>query len=130
VQVVVSAAPKARGVLQPKNANEAAAAPEAPKQQGRQSMSALLERRSEAATYERKRKVQPASPLPDIDSCDKDDPLAAADYVSDIFSYYRRVEPQYRVSPDYMSSQVNWAADQGRLFAHMGLCDHLESWMV
>ena len=34
------------------------------------------------------------------------DPLAAGEYVGDIISYYRRVEPQYRVAPDYMTSQV------------------------
>ena len=48
--------------------------------------------------------------LPDIDSVDAEDPLAATDFVSDIFSYYKRVEPQLRVAPDYMSRQAGAAA--------------------
>lgn len=44
--------------------------------------------------------------MPDIDSEDKGNELAASEYVADIFSYYKRVEPQYRVSPTYMSRQV------------------------
>ncbi|KAK9820270.1 hypothetical protein WJX72_008376 [[Myrmecia] bisecta] len=68
------------------------------------SMSSLLQSRSEAAVAER-HVLAPASPMPDIDSADKNDPLAASEYVGDIFSYYRRVEPLYRVAPDYMSKQ-------------------------
>ncbi len=42
------------------------------------------------------------------------DPLAAGEYVGDIISYYRRVEPQYRVAPDYMTSQVSCLLCYGR----------------
>jgi hypothetical protein len=48
----------------------------------------------------------PASPIPDIDSADRGDPLNAAEYVEDIFAYYRRVEPIFRTAPDYMKDQV------------------------
>jgi cyclin B len=76
-------------------------------------MSALLQSRSEAAAgastsaaQQQQRRLQPQSPMPDIDSADRKDPLAASEYVADIFSYYKRVEPQFRVSPNYMSRQV------------------------
>ena len=72
------------------------------------SMSALLQSRSEAAAVDRKASgAEPCSPMPDIDAADKADPLQAAEYVGDIFTYYRRVEPQFRVSPDYMTQQVH-----------------------
>ena len=48
----------------------------------------------------------PASPIPDIDSEDSNNPLAATAYVGDIFAYYRRVEPIFRTAPDYMKNQV------------------------
>lgn len=63
------------------------------------SVSALLQKRSDAAS--------PVSPLPDIDSKDLDDPLTCADYVGDIFSYYRSVEPKYCVDADYMAKRVS-----------------------
>ena len=63
------------------------------------SVSALLQKRSDAAS--------PVSPLPDIDSKDLDDPLTCADYVGDIFSYYRSVEPRYCVDADYMAKRVS-----------------------
>ena len=77
-------------------------------------MSALLQSRSEtaavtstsAASLQRRQQQQPQSPMPDIDSADRKDPLTASEYVNDIFSYYKRVEPQFRVSPNYMSRQV------------------------
>lgn len=69
------------------------------------SLSSLLQSRSDAVSTRPVAKV--ASPLPDIDSRDLSDPLAAADYVHNIYSYYRRVEPRYRVAQDYMSTQVS-----------------------
>ena len=45
-------------------------------------------------------------PLPDIDALDRENPLAVADYVNDIYSYYKRVEPKFRVAHDYMKNQV------------------------
>ena len=63
-----------------------------------------MQARSEAAVSNRK--AAPESPLPDIDSLDENNPLAATEYVNDIYSYYRRAEPRYRVSPTYMASQV------------------------
>lgn len=68
-------------------------------------MSSLLQSRSEAAVVQRTAAV-PVSPIPDIDKEDKTDPLAVSDYIGDIISYYRRIEPLYRVAPDYMSRQV------------------------
>lgn len=44
--------------------------------------------------------------VPDIDSKDAGDPLAASVYVRDIFSFYKRIEGNFRPSPDYMSRQV------------------------
>lgn len=68
------------------------------------SLSSLLHTRSEAAVTIRKPDV-PSSPIPDIDSQDRNNPLAAADYVNDIFSYYKRVEPRFKVAPTYMANQ-------------------------
>lgn len=76
----------------------------AARQQG-MSMSSLLQTRSEAAVTAKKA-AAPASPLPDIDSADRMNPLAATEYVNDIYSYYRRIEPRFRVAPDYMTKQV------------------------
>lgn len=58
-------------------------------------------------TESKQQQQQPQSPMPDIDSGDKDNELAASEYVNDIFAYYKRVEPTYRVSPSYMSRQVS-----------------------
>jgi hypothetical protein len=76
-------------------------------------MSAQLQCQSEAALP--RKKVEPASPMPDIDSQDANDPLNACDYVADIFSYWRRVEPQFRVGPEYMTRQVRNPALQTTL---------------
>ncbi|KAJ9533736.1 hypothetical protein QJQ45_026808 [Haematococcus lacustris] len=78
----------------------------AARQQAGMSMSSLLQSRSEAAVSSKK-PVAPASPLPDIDSEDRNNPLAATEYVNDIYSYYRRIEPKYRVSAAYMASQAD-----------------------
>lgn len=104
---------KQRSSLRPRDAaaattSGAAQAPAAKevKVAGR-SMSALLQSRSEAAAADRRAAAaEPASPMPDIDRADAADPLQASEYVGDIFTYYRRVEPQFRVSPDYMLQQV------------------------
>jgi cyclin B len=63
----------------------------------------LLQNRAESA---QPKAAAPLSPLPDIDSVDKHNPLAAAEYASSIFDYYRRVEPKFSVPHDYMKSQV------------------------
>lgn len=63
-------------------------------------MSAQLLSHSEAAGH------RPKAGLPDIDAADRDDPLAATTYVCDIFSYWKRCEPMFRVGPEYMSRQV------------------------
>ncbi|KAJ9519007.1 hypothetical protein QJQ45_026315 [Haematococcus lacustris] len=78
----------------------------AARQQPGMSMSSLLQSRSEAAVTI-KAAVPPASPLPDIDSEDRNNPLAETEYVNDIYSYYRRIEPKYRVSSTYMTSQAD-----------------------
>lgn len=36
--------------------------------------------------------------IPDIDSCDSKDPLAAVDYVEEIYSFYRQIEVGLAVS--------------------------------
>jgi hypothetical protein len=111
-----AAKPRAGG-LRPRDANmpvvsQQAAAPAAenkPAAAGR-SMSQLLAARSEAAMNggdaAAVRRPAVSSGLPDIDSADAADPLNACDFVADIFSYYRRMEPQMRIAPDYMSRQV------------------------
>jgi cyclin B len=80
------------------------------------SMSTLLQARSEASTAPHATGQQRAagrrSPLPDIDAVDRANPLAAATYVNDIYKYYRRVEPLFRVPADYMARQV-WRRDHG-----------------
>jgi len=48
-----------------------------------------------------------ARPLPAIDARDAADPLSASAYAADIFAYYRRVEPAFRVGPDYMARQAD-----------------------
>ncbi len=53
--------------------------------------------------------VHPASPMPDIDSADADDPLQASDLACEIFAYYKRMEAVYRPLPTYMSRQVGAA---------------------
>ena len=88
----------------PAPAPAAATAKESKRRAG-SSMSSLLQSRSESAVVERKQ-AAPISPIPDIDKDDKSDPLAASDYVGDIITYYKRIEPLYRVAPDYMSRQV------------------------
>lgn len=93
-----------------------APAPAARKPATRRSMSQALQDRSEMAVSSGKPKAAaacPPSPLPDIDSCDAADPLAATDFVTDIFGYYKRMEPVLRVSPDYMVHQVGGRARAG-----------------
>ena len=72
------------------------------------SLSSLLQARSEACTTSRPSSLpaEPASPLPDIDGPDRGNPLAACDYVNDLYRFYRRVEPEFRVPHDYMAHQV------------------------
>jgi len=68
-------------------------------------MTSMLQTRSEAAVSASRRLCP--SPLPDIDAIDRANPLAMTEYVNDIYSYYKRVEPKYRVAPDYMKKQVS-----------------------
>lgn len=71
------------------------------------SLTALLQSRSEAmAPLSERELAQGAPAVPDIDSKDHGDPLAASVYVRDIFSFYKRIEGNFRPSPDYMSRQV------------------------
>lgn len=71
----------------------------------RNSLSGLLMSRSETAVAA-PREPTPASPIPDIDSADRGNPLACTAYAGDIFAYYRRVEPIFRTAADYMNEQV------------------------
>ena len=66
------------------------------------SMSSLLSSRSEAAS-----RNKDASDLPDIDEADKGNVLAVTEYVNDIYTYYRRIEPNFRVASDYMTNQTD-----------------------
>ena len=69
------------------------------------SMSALLQQRS--ADVEVAPRPAPAAPSAEnLDEGDRLDNRAAAEYVGQIYNYYRRVEPLYRVSPSYMAKQV------------------------
>ncbi|GIL90606.1 hypothetical protein Vretimale_15710 [Volvox reticuliferus] len=83
-----------------------AQAAQAPRVQG-PSMSSLLSQRSEAFVGSQSVRAPPPSPLPDIDSGDKLNPLMAADYVNDIYYFYKRVEPKYKVPADYMDKQTD-----------------------
>lgn len=47
-----------------------------------------------------------ASPVPDIDSKDLHHHLDCAEYASDIFTFFRRMEPSIRINADYMLHQV------------------------
>jgi len=42
----------------------------------------------------------------DIDSKDKSDPLKASEFAPDIFNYYRRIEPQFKVDRNYLNQQA------------------------
>lgn len=44
--------------------------------------------------------------MPDIDFGDMGDCLEAAEYAADIFVFFRRLEPQVRIPPDYINQQV------------------------
>lgn len=101
---------KKPSALQPRDPNATAAAlrskPASTTQKAGSSLSSLLQSRSEYAAVKRQATAPPPSPLPDIDSKDKNDPLAAADYAQDIYCYYRRVEPRFAVPYDYIQSQA------------------------
>lgn len=73
------------------------------------SMSSLLQSRSEAAVSARKpTSGAPPSPLPNIElASDHNNPLAASEYVNDIYHYFKRIEPKYRVHAGYMSRQTD-----------------------
>ena len=43
--------------------------------------------------------------LPDIDSLDKKDPLAAVDFIHHMMAFYKRTEPIVRVAPNYMATK-------------------------
>jgi hypothetical protein len=64
-------------------------------------------RRAAAAAEPTAIEAAPPTPLPDIDSGDAIDPLAASDYVAEIYNYYKRVEHSFLVNPDYMAQQVS-----------------------
>lgn len=88
---------------------------------GGSSLSSLLQSRSEyAATNKRQAAAVALSPLPDIDSKDKANPLAEAGYAHDIYCFYRRVEPRFAVPSDYMTSQVG--VGRGHRSAGWGPC--------
>ena len=69
------------------------------------SMTSMLQTRSEAAVSVGRR-LTLQSPIPDIDAIDRCNPLAMTAYVNDIHSFYKRIEPKYRVEPNYMRKQV------------------------
>ncbi len=101
--MAVVAPARAKGVDQAAPA-AAQAAPRTRSQTKGLSMTSMLQTRSEAAVTAR-RTLCP-SPLPDIDAIDRANPLAMAEYVNDIHSYFKRAEPKFRVAPDYMKKQV------------------------
>lgn len=94
---------KPRASLRPRSDMAVVNAAAAPK-----SHSESLASRSEAVAMDSANKSTKSRPsIPDIDAADKHDPLAATDFVQDIFAYYKRVEPKVRVSPNYMAHQVD-----------------------
>ncbi|XP_022880286.1 cyclin-B2-3-like [Olea europaea var. sylvestris] len=46
-------------------------------------------------------------PVVDIDSGDKKNPLAAVEYIDDIYTYYKKTESLSRVPPNYMTQQFD-----------------------
>lgn len=60
--------------------------------------------------------MTPASPMPDIDGKDLRDCLEAAEYAADIFVFFRRLEPQVRIQPDYINQQVR--TPHARVLSH------------
>ncbi|OMO88043.1 putative cyclin B [Corchorus capsularis] len=45
-------------------------------------------------------------PILDMDGCDSKNPLAAVDYVEDLYAHYRKMESFGFVSPNYMAQQL------------------------
>ncbi|CAN1781858.1 CYCB2-3 [Linum perenne] len=43
----------------------------------------------------------------DIDSCDKNNPLAAVEYIEDLYTFYRKAEGSSSVPPNYMAQQFD-----------------------
>lgn len=88
-----------------KEEEQLAAVPEAT-QDARISLTESLVVRSQSASPAAKKAAVSPAAL-DIDADDLADPLAVATYAADIFAYYRRVEPVFRTSPDYMRIQAS-----------------------
>lgn len=57
-------------------------------------------------SQQQQQRAEQLPPLPDIDGLDKHNHLAECQYVNDIYSYFRHIEPKYRAPPNYMESQV------------------------
>ncbi|KAM7260308.1 hypothetical protein ACFE04_016049 [Oxalis oulophora] len=51
--------------------------------------------------------IEEDEPIMDIDSFDANNPLAAVDYVQDMYAYYRTMEGVSCVSPNYMAQQFD-----------------------
>ncbi|KAK9832854.1 hypothetical protein WJX81_008037 [Elliptochloris bilobata] len=103
--IVTRRAAAAAGVViaDPKGANWGTAK----QRSGLRPRDAALAAPSGAAQAPAAKEAKVAGRSMNIDAADKADPLQAAEYVGDIFTYYRRVEPQFRVSPDYMTQQTD-----------------------
>lgn len=109
--------------LRAKEDSAAAEAPEeraAAKAPSGKSLTALLQSRSEAMVP----LSEQAPAVPDIDAKDHGDPLAASVYVRDIFSFYKRIEGNFRPSPDYMSRQVLLSEALGCACFASAVCAH------
>ncbi|KAG8654508.1 cyclin-B2-4 isoform X2 [Manihot esculenta] len=46
-------------------------------------------------------------PVVDIDSCDKNNPLAVVEYIDDLYNFYMKAEKSSCVSPSYMEQQCD-----------------------
>ncbi|CAG9465988.1 unnamed protein product [Pedinophyceae sp. YPF-701] len=79
------------------------ARPEKPSSQ--MSWSGMQEHIAEQASVRRPARAEPQ--LPDIDSVDRNNPLAAVEYVSEIYRYFKRTEAKYMVDHNYMRQQVD-----------------------
>lgn len=108
-ELVPQAGVKPQTSLRPRDPNATAAALRSRATQNTRpsgiSLSSLLQNRAESASSKAP-SVPPPSPLPDIDSVDSNNPLAASQYANSIYNYYRRVEAKFKVAHDYMQSQV------------------------
>lgn len=113
-----SGAPAAPAARNAAATSRRAAQPAAPEQQAEPQQQPTQQPQQQPAqqllpAQEQQQQRAALPPLPDIDGPDKYNPLAECQYVNDIYSYFRHIEPKYRAPANYMESQVRSAAAIG-----------------